>query len=172
MDRGVEYPGGTFPLGKGSRARSFERQRPGSLRRWAAEGPPVQLIYGTEAGELVTPPVRRRGPDPVSGFLPAALSRCADRDEPFTASCAAKPRERLFAVVYRELSSTAAAIALQARYQSRASQRPVAFERRGSTQRRTTLTTEKHRPPATRSFRRNCSTANALGHLTMPCRTA
>jgi PAS domain S-box-containing protein len=55
MDRGVEYPGGTFPLGKGFTSEVIRTAAPRLVRRWAAEGPPVQLIYGTEAGELVTP---------------------------------------------------------------------------------------------------------------------
>src|SRR6266850_2586181 len=55
MDRGVEYPGGTFPLGKGFTSEVIRTGEPRLVRRWAAEGPPVQLLYGTEAGELVTP---------------------------------------------------------------------------------------------------------------------
>jgi PAS domain S-box-containing protein len=55
MDRGVEYPGGTFPLGKGFTSEVIRTGAPRLVRRWAAEGPPVQLLYGTEAGELVTP---------------------------------------------------------------------------------------------------------------------
>src|SRR6266446_3151703 len=55
MDRGVEYPGGTFPLGKGFTSEVIRTAAPRLVRRWAAEGPPVQLLYGTEAGELVTP---------------------------------------------------------------------------------------------------------------------
>src|SRR2546422_1122465 len=55
MDRGVEYPGGTFPLGKGFTSEVIRTGAPRLVRRWTAEGPPVQLLYGTEAGELVTP---------------------------------------------------------------------------------------------------------------------
>src|SRR3989442_15563331 len=55
MDRGVEYPGGTFPLGKGFTSEVIRTGAPRLVRRWSAEGPPVQLLYGTEAGGLVTP---------------------------------------------------------------------------------------------------------------------
>src|SRR2546430_8818372 len=55
MDRGVEYPGGTFPLGKGFTSEVIRTGEPRLVRRWSAEGPAVHLIYGTEAGELVTP---------------------------------------------------------------------------------------------------------------------
>ncbi len=55
MDRGVEYPGGTFPLGKGFTSEVIRTGAPRLVRRWSAEGPPVHLLYGTEAGELVTP---------------------------------------------------------------------------------------------------------------------
>src|SRR2546427_9504758 len=55
MDRGVEYPGGTFPLGKGFTSEVIRTGEPRLVRRWSAEGPAVHLLYGTEAGELVTP---------------------------------------------------------------------------------------------------------------------
>jgi PAS domain S-box-containing protein len=55
MDRGVEYPGGTFPLGKGFTSEVIRTGAPRLVRRWSAEGPSVHLLYGTEAGELVTP---------------------------------------------------------------------------------------------------------------------
>jgi len=55
MDRGVEYPGGTFPLGKGFTSEVIRTGAPKLVRRWSAEGPAVHLLYGTEAGELVTP---------------------------------------------------------------------------------------------------------------------
>src|SRR6266478_3178872 len=55
MDRGVEYPGGTFPLGKGFTSEVIRTAAPRLVRRWSAEGPPVHLLYGTEAGELVAP---------------------------------------------------------------------------------------------------------------------
>ena len=55
MDRGVEYPGGTFPLGKGFTSEVIRTGAPRLVRRWSAEGPPVRLLYGTEAGELVAP---------------------------------------------------------------------------------------------------------------------
>src|SRR5438309_795586 len=54
MDSGEEHGGGSFPLGKGF---TSEVIRSGSPRivRWAAEGPPIRLLYGTEPGELVSP---------------------------------------------------------------------------------------------------------------------
>src|SRR3979490_2611670 len=55
MDRGVEYPGGTFPLGKGFTSEVIRTRAPRLVRRWAADGPSVHLLYGTEAGELVAP---------------------------------------------------------------------------------------------------------------------
>src|SRR5467141_5198187 len=55
MDRGVEHPGGTFPLGKGFTSEVIRTAAPRLVRRWSAEGPPVRLLYGTEAGEMVTP---------------------------------------------------------------------------------------------------------------------
>src|SRR5467141_1665260 len=55
MDRGVEHPGGTFPLGKGFTSEVIRTGAPRLVRRWSAEGPPVRLLYGTEAGDLVTP---------------------------------------------------------------------------------------------------------------------
>jgi PAS domain S-box-containing protein len=55
IDRGVEHPGGTFPLGKGFTSEVIRTRTPRLVRRWSAEGPPVRLLYGTEAGELVTP---------------------------------------------------------------------------------------------------------------------
>jgi PAS domain S-box-containing protein len=55
MDGGVEYPGGTFPLGKGFTSEVIRTGEPLLVRRWSAEGPTARLIYGTEAGELVTP---------------------------------------------------------------------------------------------------------------------
>src|SRR5881397_3935071 len=55
MDRGVEHSGGTFPLGKGFTSEVIRTGAPRLVRRWSAEGPPVRLLYGTEAGDLVTP---------------------------------------------------------------------------------------------------------------------
>jgi PAS domain S-box-containing protein len=55
MDRGVEHSGGSFPLGKGFTSEVIRTGAPRLVRRWSAEGPPVRLLYGTEAGELVAP---------------------------------------------------------------------------------------------------------------------
>ena len=55
MDGGVEHDGGSFPLGKGFTSEVIRTAAPRLVRRWSAEGPPVRLLYGTEAGELVKP---------------------------------------------------------------------------------------------------------------------
>lgn len=55
MDSGVEHPGGTFPLGKGFTSDVIRTRAPRLIRRWSAEGPPVCLLYGTEAGVPVAP---------------------------------------------------------------------------------------------------------------------
>src|SRR3977135_2762815 len=55
MDRGAEYPGGTFPLGKGFTSEVVRTRAPRLVRRWSAEGPSGHLLYGTEGGELVAP---------------------------------------------------------------------------------------------------------------------
>jgi len=55
MDRGAEHEGGSFPLGKGFTSEVIRTGLPKLIRRWSAEGPPVRLLYGTEAGELVSP---------------------------------------------------------------------------------------------------------------------
>jgi PAS domain S-box-containing protein len=55
MDRGAEHEGGSFPLGKGFTSEVIRSGSPKVIRRWSTEGPSVRLLYGTEAGELVTP---------------------------------------------------------------------------------------------------------------------
>lgn len=55
VDRGVEHPGGSFPLGKGFTSEVIRTGAPRLVRRWSADGPPVHLLYGTEAEELVAP---------------------------------------------------------------------------------------------------------------------
>jgi signal transduction histidine kinase len=55
MDRGIEHPGGSFPLGKGFTSEVIRTGTPKLIRRWATEGPPVRLLYGTETKELVAP---------------------------------------------------------------------------------------------------------------------
>jgi PAS domain S-box-containing protein len=55
VDRGVEHEGGSFPLGRGFTSEVIRTGQPRVVRRWATEGPPIKLLYGTEAGELVTP---------------------------------------------------------------------------------------------------------------------
>jgi PAS domain S-box-containing protein len=53
-DRGEEYPGGSFPLGKGFTSEVIRTRTPRLVRNWSEEAP-VRLLYGTEKGELVTP---------------------------------------------------------------------------------------------------------------------
>jgi len=55
VDGGVEHEGGSFPLGKGFTSDVIRTAEPRLVKRWSAEGPPVRLLYGTEAGELVRP---------------------------------------------------------------------------------------------------------------------
>jgi len=55
VDRGEEHEGGSFPLGKGFTSEVIRSGRPKLVRHWSTEGPPIRLLYGTEAGELVTP---------------------------------------------------------------------------------------------------------------------
>ena len=54
MDRGDEHGGGSFPLGKGFTSEVIRTGTP-RIVQWAAEGAPIRLLYGTEAGELVSP---------------------------------------------------------------------------------------------------------------------
>src|SRR5256885_13189786 len=69
MDRGVEFPGGTFPLGKGFTSEVIRTGEPRLVRAWSAEGPAVHPPYRTEAGGPGNPPSRGRVPclsgDPV-----------------------------------------------------------------------------------------------------------
>src|SRR5881394_2098189 len=55
MDRGVEHPGGSFPLGKGFTSEVIRSGAPRLIRHWATDGPPVRILYGTEAEKLVAP---------------------------------------------------------------------------------------------------------------------
>jgi signal transduction histidine kinase len=55
MDGGVEHEGGSFPLGKGFTSEVIRTAAPRLVRQWSVEGPPVRLLYGTEAGELKRP---------------------------------------------------------------------------------------------------------------------
>src|SRR6266850_2080883 len=86
MDRGVEHSGGTFPLGKGFTSEVIRTGAPRLVRRWSAEGPPVRLLYGTEAGELVTPQsgvvVPILSGDQVLGVLSAQSYRPEAYEEP------------------------------------------------------------------------------------------
>lgn len=73
VDRGIEHEGGSFPLGKGFTSEVIRTGLPKVIRRWAAEGPSVRLLYGTEDGELVSPQsglvVPIRSGDRVLGVL-------------------------------------------------------------------------------------------------------
>ena len=55
IDGGVEHEGGSFPLGKGFTSEVIRTAAPRLVKQWSVEGPPVRLLYGTEAGELVRP---------------------------------------------------------------------------------------------------------------------
>src|SRR2546427_74009 len=62
VDRGEEHEGGSFPLGKGFTSEVIRSGLPKVIRRWSTEGPSVRLLYGTEAGELVSPQSGLLGP--------------------------------------------------------------------------------------------------------------
>src|SRR2546428_13447081 len=64
MDRGVEYPGGTFPLGKGFTSEGIRTGAPRLVRRWSAEGPAGHLPSGTDTGAGGPPPAGVGGPSP------------------------------------------------------------------------------------------------------------
>lgn len=55
MDRGVEHPGGSFPLGSGFTSEVIRGGAPRLIRHWATDGPPVRILYGTEPEKLVAP---------------------------------------------------------------------------------------------------------------------
>ena len=55
MDRGVEHPGGSFPLGSGFTSEVIRTGVPRLIRHWAKDGPPVRILYGTEPEKLVAP---------------------------------------------------------------------------------------------------------------------
>src|SRR5438874_1440288 len=55
MDRGVEHPGGSFPLGNGFTSEVILTGAPRLIRRWSTDGPPVRILYGTEPEKLVAP---------------------------------------------------------------------------------------------------------------------
>src|SRR5258708_32488104 len=55
MDRGVEHPGGSFPLGNGFTSEVIRTGAPRLIRRWSTDGPPVRILYGTEPEKLVAP---------------------------------------------------------------------------------------------------------------------
>src|SRR5438045_8155662 len=55
MDRGVEHPGGSFPLGKGFTSEDIRTGTPRLIRRSADDGPPVRLLYSTQPEKLVAP---------------------------------------------------------------------------------------------------------------------
>src|SRR5260221_11305049 len=77
MDHGVEHSGGSFPLGKGFTSEVIRTGAPRLVRRWSAEGPPVRLLYGTEAGEPVAPQPGVGGPVLAQGRALGGLSaRC------------------------------------------------------------------------------------------------
>ncbi|MGH2492669.1 MAG: ATP-binding protein [Candidatus Limnocylindria bacterium] len=84
MDRGEEHSGGSFPLGKGFTSDVIRTGEP-RIVRWSDEGPPIRLLYGTEAGELVSPRsgvvVPILSGDRVTGVLSAQSYRPEAYDE-------------------------------------------------------------------------------------------
>jgi PAS domain S-box-containing protein len=79
IDRGIEHPGGSFPLGKGFTSEVIRTGAPKLIRHWSTDGPPVRLLYGTEAKELVAPQsgvvVPIKSGDRVLGVLSAQSYR-------------------------------------------------------------------------------------------------
>src|SRR5437879_4429625 len=63
MDRGVEYPGGTFPLGKGFTSEVIRTRARRLVRRSSAEGRAGHRLRGTAAGELAATQPGPVGPD-------------------------------------------------------------------------------------------------------------
>ena len=55
MDRGVEHPGGSFPLGTGFTSEVIRSGAPRLIRHWSTDGPPVRILYGTEPETLIAP---------------------------------------------------------------------------------------------------------------------
>ena len=83
MDRGVEHPGGSFPLGKGFTSEVIRTRSPRLVRFWSAEGPPVRLLYGTRprAGRAAIVVVSRSCPRAgARRALCAELSTASLRD--------------------------------------------------------------------------------------------
>ena len=83
VDRGVEHEGGSFPLGKGFTSEVIRTRRGRLVRRWSTEGPPIRLLYGTEAGELVTPQSAAVVPILSGGEVLGALSAQSYRPEAY-----------------------------------------------------------------------------------------
>jgi signal transduction histidine kinase len=84
MDRGEEHSGGSFPLGKGFTSEVIRTGAP-RIVSWSDSGAPIRLLYGTEAGELVSPRsgvvVPILSGDRVSGVLSAQSYRPEAYDE-------------------------------------------------------------------------------------------
>lgn len=83
MDRGTEHPGGSFPLGKGFTSEVIRSAAPKLIRRWHADGPPVRLLYGTEAEKLVTPQSAAVVPILSGGRVLGVLSAQSYRPEAY-----------------------------------------------------------------------------------------
>ena len=82
MDRGEEHSGGSFPLGKGFTSEVIRTGTP-RIVRWAAEGPPIRLLYGTEPGELVSPRSGAVVPIVSGGRVVGVLSAQSYRPEAY-----------------------------------------------------------------------------------------
>lgn len=57
VDSGVELPHGpwSFPLGSGFTSQVIRTRQPRLIRRWATEGPRIQVLYGSEQDQLKQP---------------------------------------------------------------------------------------------------------------------
>jgi signal transduction histidine kinase len=75
MDRGVELPGGAFPLGSGFTSEVLRSRQPRLFAHWSQSGPHVQVQYATDRTGLpesgITVPIIGPASDEVLGILAA-----------------------------------------------------------------------------------------------------
>ena len=86
MDRGVEHPGGSFPLGSGFTSEVIRTGAPRLIRRWSTDGPPVRILYGTEPEKLVAPQSAVVVPIVVGDRVLGVLSAQSYQPEAYTAA--------------------------------------------------------------------------------------
>jgi hypothetical protein len=52
MDEGQEFPGGSFPIGRGFISEAIRSRQPRLIHHWSLEGPRVQVQYATDTPGL------------------------------------------------------------------------------------------------------------------------